>query len=79
MYSLTSIIYQQQQELIDLSSRSKGMFKLLKLDPQSVQAELQSADLIGVDPGLKSLITAVRSENLYDKMQITKGTSACIL
>ncbi|CAO3661638.1 unnamed protein product [Umbelopsis ramanniana] len=63
----------EQEELIDLSSRSKGMFKLLKLDPQSVQAELESADLIGVDPGLKSLITAVRSENLYDKMQITKG------
>lgn len=55
------------------------MFKLLKLDPQSVQAELESADLIGVDPGLKSLITAVRSENPYDKMQITKGTPACMI
>jgi hypothetical protein len=51
------------------------MLKLQRLDPQSVQAELRHADLGGVDPGSKTLITVVRSENLYDKMQITKGMS----
>jgi hypothetical protein len=49
------------------------MSKLQRLDHHSVHAELENADLIGVDPGLKCLITAVKPENLYDKMQITKG------
>jgi hypothetical protein len=65
----------QDGELLDLNSFRKGIFKLDKVEHQSIQTALEGSTLIGVDPGMKSLITAVRSENPSDTVQVTQGMS----
>jgi hypothetical protein len=65
----------QEGELLDLNRFGKGIFKLDKVEHQSIETALEGSTLIGVDPGMKSLITAVRSGNPSDTVQVTQGMS----
>jgi hypothetical protein len=62
-----------EETLIDLRSVNKGLFKLQKVHPLFLAETLRTSSLIGVDPGLKSLITGVRSDNPRDKIELTSG------
>jgi hypothetical protein len=63
----------RDEELIDITQYDHGMFKLQKLHPLRLAETLRTAGLIGVDPGLKSIITAVRSEDPNDKLEVSSG------
>jgi hypothetical protein len=63
----------RDEELIDITQYDHGMFKLQKLHPLSLAETLRTAGLIGVDPGLKSIITAIRSEDPNDKLEVSSG------
>ncbi|KAJ2957000.1 hypothetical protein NQZ79_g7213 [Umbelopsis isabellina] len=62
-----------KNEIKDISNTSKGRFRLEKVTPESLSQIMVAADLIGVDPGMKSLMTAVRSDNPHDKVEPTSG------
>ena len=55
----------------DISQTSKGQFPLEKVTAESLGTVLNGATLIGVDPGMKSLVTAVPSDNPADNVQLT--------
>lgn len=63
----------QNDELIDVTDRNKGMLKLTRIEHNSLRQRIHGHDVIGVDPGLKSVITAVRSEDPSDKLEISAG------
>jgi hypothetical protein len=67
------------EELIDITQYDHGMFKLQKLHLLRLAETLRTAGLIGVDPGLKSIITAVRSEDPNDKLEVSSGNMPKIL
>jgi hypothetical protein len=48
-------------------------FPLENVTSESLAAIMNGANLIGVDPGMKSLVTAVRSDNPRDNIQLTAG------
>ena len=57
----------------DISKSTKGQFPLEKVTSESLATVMTGATLIGVDPGMKSLVTAVRSDNPVDNVQLTAG------
>ena len=57
----------------DISKTTKGQFPLEKVTSESLASVMTGATLIGVDPGMKSLVTAVRSDNPVDNVQLTAG------
>jgi hypothetical protein len=63
----------RDEELIDITQCDHGMFKLQNWHPLRLAESLRTAGLIGVDPGLKSIITAVRSEDPNDKLEVSSG------
>jgi hypothetical protein len=63
----------RKNEKKDISSTTKGNFPLEMVTPESLSVILATANLIGVDPGMKSLVTAVRSDNPTDNVQLTSG------
>jgi hypothetical protein len=62
-----------KNEKKDISNSTKGQFPLEKVTSESLAAIMNGANLIGVDPGMKSLVTAVRSDNPRDNVQLTAG------
>lgn len=62
-----------KNEKQDISETPKGQFPLQKVTPDSLAVIMSDAQPIGVDPGLKSLVTAVRSDDPADNVQITAG------
>jgi hypothetical protein len=63
----------RDQELTDISQYDHGMFKLQKLHPLRLAETLTTAGHIGVEPGLRSIIIAVRSEDPNDKLEVSSG------
>ena len=61
------------EDFIDIRNFDHGLFKLEKLDALPLAWTLRDVDYIGVDPGLKSVVTAVRSDDPNDKLEITSG------
>jgi hypothetical protein len=60
----------QNDELIDVTDRNKGMLKLTRIEHNSLRQRMHGHDVIGVGPGLRSVITALRSEDSSDKLEI---------
>jgi hypothetical protein len=63
----------RNEQLIDITQYDHGMFKLQKLRPLRLAETLRTADLIGVDPALKSIIIAVRSAYPNDRLEVSSG------
>lgn len=63
----------RKEEKKDISARKKHQFPLQKITPANLSTIMYGSNLIGVDPGLKSLVTAVRSNNPADNVQMTAG------
>jgi len=61
------------EEFIDIRNFDHGLFRLEKLNALPLAWTLREVDYIGVDPGLKSVVTAVRSDDLNDKLEISSG------
>ena len=61
------------EDFIDIRNFDHGLFKLEKLDALPLAWTLRDVEYIGVDPGLKSVVTAVRSDDPNDKLEITSG------
>ncbi|GAB5588228.1 hypothetical protein Unana1_03128 [Umbelopsis nana] len=62
-----------KEEKKDISASKKGQFPLQKITPENLSTIMNGSNPIGVDPGLKSLVTSVRSNNPADNVQITAG------
>jgi hypothetical protein len=60
-------------DFIDIRNFEHGLFKLEKLNALPLAWTLRDVEYIGVDPGLKSVVTAVRSDDPNDKLEITSG------
>ena len=63
----------RDEELIDINQYDHGMFKLQKLHPLRLAETLRTAHLIGVDPALTSIITAVRSADPNNRLEVSSG------
>ncbi|CAO3674293.1 unnamed protein product [Umbelopsis vinacea] len=63
----------RDQELTDISQYDHGMFKLQKLHPLRLAETLKTAGHIGVEPGLRSIIIALRSEDPNDKLKVSSA------
>ena len=62
-----------KKEKKDISQIFKGQFPLEKVTAESLGTVLNGANLIGVNPGMKSLVIAVRSDNPADNVQLSAG------